>query len=98
MLSEDLINSDEKSGSRVKDESELDTLILLKPGERGVIKELQCTGQTRRRFLDLGLVSGAVIEVVMKSFRGDPVAYRIGGTLLAIRLKDARKIIIKRKT
>ena len=73
-----------------------DRLTSLQPGESGIIQQLNSTGPIRRRFLDLGLVPGSKIEAVMKSFSGDPVAYRIKGTQLAIRNKDADQIIIKR--
>ena len=73
-----------------------ETLDSLIQGEKGVIKKLLCTGLTRRRFMDLGLVNGTVVEVLMKSFTGDPVAYRVKGTQLAIRNEDAHNIIIER--
>ena len=46
--------------------------------------------------MDLGLVNGTEVEVIMKSFSGDPVAYRVKGTQLAIRNEDAHNIIIER--
>ena len=73
-----------------------ETLDSLIQGERGIIKKLLCTGLTRRRFMDLGLVSGTEVEVIMKSLSGDPVAYRVKGTQLAIRNKDAHDIIVER--
>ena len=73
-----------------------ETLDSLIQGERGIIKELLCTGLTRRRFMDLGLVRGTEVEVIMKSISGDPVAYRVKGTQLAIRNHDAHNIIVER--
>ncbi|MBM3265592.1 MAG: metal-dependent transcriptional regulator [candidate division Zixibacteria bacterium] len=53
-----------------------------------------CQGLTRRRFLDLGLTPGAGIERVMQSAFGEPVAYRIRGTLIALRKEQSDMIWI----
>ncbi len=71
------------------------TLGTLKPGDSGVIESLKFTGLTRRRFLDIGLVPGTEITAILESFGGDPVAYRVKETHIAIRKKDADFIIIK---
>src|SRR3990172_6780344 len=42
-------------------------------------------GFTRRRFLDLGLTPGTVIFPELQNFFGDPRAYRVRGTLIALR-------------
>ncbi len=71
------------------------TLGTLKTGDSGVIESLQCSGPTRRRFLDIGLVPGTEITAILESFGGGPVAYRVKETHIAIRKKDADTIIIK---
>ena len=71
------------------------TLGTLKPGDTGVIESLICTGLTRRRFLDIGLVPGTEITAILESFGGDPISYCVKETHLAIRKKDAETIIIK---
>ncbi|MCS6859027.1 MAG: ferrous iron transport protein A [Abditibacteriales bacterium] len=73
-----------------------ETLAALRPGERGVVQTLHCTGLTRRRLLDLGLVPGTEVEAVMVSPNGDPIAYQVRGTLLALRREDAASIEIRR--
>ena len=73
-----------------------ETLASLKPGEGGIVQALHCTGMTRRRFLDLGLVPGTEVEAIMVSPNGDPVAYNVRGALLAVRRQDAEKITIQR--
>ena len=45
--------------------------------------------------LDLGIISGTVIIPVLKSPSGDPRAFEVRGTLLAIRKEDACKIIVE---
>ena len=52
-------------------------------------------GFTRRRFLDLGLTPGTMIFPEMQNFFGDPRAYRIRGTLIALRKDQAAQIWVK---
>jgi DtxR family Mn-dependent transcriptional regulator len=52
-------------------------------------------GFTRRRFLDLGLTPGALIYPELKNFFGDPRAYRVRGTLIALRKDQASQIWVK---
>ena len=52
-------------------------------------------GFTRRRFLDLGLTPGTVVYPELKNFFGDPRAYRVRGTLIALRKDQAAQIWVK---
>lgn len=52
-------------------------------------------GFTRRRFLDLGLTPGASISPELANFFGDPRAYRVRGTLIALRNEQAEKIWVR---
>ncbi len=52
-------------------------------------------GFTRRRFLDLGLTPGALIYAELDNFFNDPRAYRIRGTLIALRKDQAAQIWVK---
>ena len=61
----------------------------------GIIDNLNCTGNIRRRMLDLGLINGTKIMPVFKSPSGDPVAYEIRKTLIAIRKEDSCLITLK---
>jgi DtxR family transcriptional regulator, Mn-dependent transcriptional regulator len=54
-----------------------------------------CQGFTRRRLLDLGMTPGAGIEPEMRNFFGDPRAYRIRGTLIALRREQASQVWVK---
>lgn len=56
-----------------------------------------CRGLERRRLMDLGIVPGTAISAVMRSPSGDPVAYRIRGTTIAIRRRQAENIRIRRE-
>lgn len=57
----------------------------------------QLRGLLRRRLLDLGFTRGAVIVPVLHSSfgRGDPRAYRVRGTLIALRQDQAKHIFVE---
>lgn len=71
------------------------TLDNLKIGKKAKVLYIDSHGIEHRRFLDLGLVQGTVVEAIQKSPSGDPVAYLIRGALIAIRREDANKIVIE---
>jgi Fe2+ transport system protein FeoA len=49
-------------------------------------------GVERRRLLDLGIIPGTEIGVELVNPGGDPTAYRIRGTVIALRSSQARLI------
>ena len=53
-------------------------------------------GESRRRLLDLGFVKGADIKIDLINPLGEPNAYLIKGTSIALRKDQAAKILIKR--
>lgn len=61
----------------------------------GTVNNLNCNGNIRRRLLDLGLVRGTKITPVFKSPSGDPTAYEIRKTLIALRKEDSKLINLK---
>jgi DtxR family Mn-dependent transcriptional regulator len=71
-------------------------LARLAPGERATVVGLlpACRGMQRRRLLDLGFVPGTEVEAELRSAGGDPTAYRIRGTLIALRRDQASMIAI----
>lgn len=76
---------------------ELLPLSKLKNGEKAEVVQFDETvqGLTRRRFLDLGLTPGALIYPELENFFREPRAYRIRGTLIALREDQASRIIVK---
>lgn len=70
----------------------LDKLPL---NENGYIIDLKSEGNLRRRMLDLGLVKSTKITPIFISPSGDPRAYEVRGTVIAIRKKDAELIELK---
>jgi len=73
------------------------TLADIGVGEKVRVLELKCEGAYRRRLLDLGLIPGTEVRAVMLSPLGNPMAYEIRGSIIALRLEDASKIIVKQE-
>ncbi len=65
------------------------TLNQLPINSTGKVKSLHCNGNIRRRLLDLGIITNTPIKAVLKSPSGDPTAYEVRGSLIAIRKEDA---------
>lgn len=64
-------------------------------GEKGdliQITSLNLDGVMRRRLLDLGFVAGAIVEVIRKSPLGDPIAFRVSQTTIALRKEESSQI------
>ncbi len=72
-------------------------LSALPHGRRAEIVALDqaVQGFSRRRFLDLGLTPGTVVYAELSNFFGDPRAYRVRGTLIALRKDQAAQIWVK---
>ncbi|MCL5130476.1 MULTISPECIES: metal-dependent transcriptional regulator [unclassified Algibacter] len=60
----------------------------------GLSKE--CRGESRRRLLDLGFVRGASVGIDLLNPLGDPKAFLIKGTAIALREDQASKILINK--
>jgi DtxR family transcriptional regulator, Mn-dependent transcriptional regulator len=77
--------------------SDLITLADLGPGEGGevVAVDPNCQGFSRRRLMDLGFTPGAHLEPALETFAGDPRAYRVRGTLVALRRDQARQVLVR---
>lgn len=69
----------------------LDALPL---GTYGKVEILNCKGAIRRRLLDLGIVKGTTIVPILKSPSGDPTAFVIRGSVIALRKEDANLIVV----
>jgi DtxR family Mn-dependent transcriptional regulator len=72
------------------------TLAGLKTGERATVVGLaqSCRGAERQRLLDLGFVRGTDVVADMKSPTGDPTAYRVRGSVIALRREQARLVMV----
>jgi DtxR family transcriptional regulator, Mn-dependent transcriptional regulator len=59
------------------------------------VVEIAGSGKHQRRMLDMGFVPGAEVTTVRKAPLGDPIEYRIKGTAVALRSKDADTILVE---
>ncbi len=66
----------------------------LRVGQRGRILALGAVNN-QRRMLDMGLVPGALIEVVRTAPLGDPIEYRVKGSSLSLRKDEAREVLVE---
>ena len=70
----------------------------LSQGETGHVLELGpgCHGFSRRRLLDLGLTPGSSVEAAFDNTFGDPRAFRVRGTTVALRTQQAEHVWVRR--
>lgn len=61
-------------------------------GKEAKVIKIYSTGLSKQRLLDLGLVEGTVIRVLRKSAWGDPTAYLIRDTCIALRCEESNNI------
>lgn len=71
-------------------------LCEIRVGERCFVDRVQTGEDMKRRLYDLGFVPGGEIECVIKSPLGDPKAYLVKNTLIALRCDDSKNIFVKR--
>ena len=70
------------------------TLNCLKKGQKAIIKDIDIDLEIKERLLDMGITKGTPLKYLYKSPFNDPIAYLIKDTIIAIRKKDASKIMI----
>ena len=65
------------------------SLAELSPGGYGLVAAPAVGGAMGCRLRDLGFLPGASVEALGKSPLGDPIAYLVRGTVIALRRRDA---------
>jgi DtxR family Mn-dependent transcriptional regulator len=65
---------------------QLAEIVALDPG---------CRGFMRRRLLDLGFTPGARVRTDLTTFAGDPRAYRVRGTTIALRRDQSSRVLVR---
>lgn len=68
-------------------------LSEMKPGERARVTAV-AEGNAGARLGALGVAAGATVECLYCHPSGDPVAYRVGETVVAMRRKTASRISV----
>ncbi len=69
------------------------SLCDMKKGELALIKEIKTAGNLRQRLFDLGFVPGTKVKCVRVSPFGDPKAFFIRGSVIALRNLDSKTIL-----
>jgi ferrous iron transport protein A len=70
-------------------------LSELQPRQRGKVVKVGGKGSVKRRILDMGLVSGAEVEVVRVAPLGDPIEFIVKGYNLSLRKSEAQEIEVE---
>lgn len=73
----------------------IENLSQLPLNQNGRIENIECNEGIKRRLLDMGLVKGTNIIPVLVSPSGEPRAFLVRGTIIAIRKEDAKDIKIE---
>ena len=68
------------------------SLADLTVGTKSKISSIELDGLLRRRVLDLGMIPGTQVECIRRSPAGDPIAFRVRNTTIALRSNDASLI------
>lgn len=73
----------------------IENLNQLPLNKSGKINKIEYGEGIKRRLLDMGLVKGTEITPILISPSGDPRAFLVRGTIIAIREEDAKNIKIE---
>lgn len=78
-----------------KENTGLKALNLLEPGQKGEILKITHRGNFRKRILEMGVTTGAVLTVERVAPLGDPIDIKIRGYHLSLRKEEAKNIEVK---
>lgn len=70
------------------------SLNQLEIGQKGIVSYIENT-EVKRRFMEIGLVNGTLVECILKSPFHSPKAYFIKGATIAIRDDDAKYVMVE---
>ena len=71
------------------------TLNKILTGEFAIVVAVDTQISLKQRLYDIGLVPGTKIKVVHQSPSGNPRAYLVRGSVIALRNCDAEKITVR---
>lgn len=70
-------------------------LADLTDGASAVVVGYSNGEQTRRRFVEMGLVPGTTVTRIRSAPLGDPVEFSVFGARIALRRKDAAHLLVE---
>lgn len=65
-------------------------------GEIVKVSGLMSEGPMRRRLQDIGFTAGASVQRLQSGPAGDPTAFYIKGTVIALRKEDSARILVEK--
>ena len=65
-----------------------------KPNKQYIVTDISVNCGLLRRFLDIGIIKGTEIERLFDSPFGDPTAYLIKNSVIALRKSESDKIFV----
>lgn len=71
------------------------TLDRLRPGQTGVVHQVDSEPALKLHLMELGFVAGSPIVFLMSTPFGDPNIYALRGTSIALRKSEARCIRVR---
>lgn len=72
----------------------LTAMSELRCGESGIIKAIEHKGNMRRRLIDIGFNVGERVTFLCSAPLGEPSAFYIKGSVIALRRADAKLITV----
>lgn len=73
--------------------ADLRSLDNIDIGKTATVTAIELDGGIKQRLRDIGITEGASVECVGISPLGDPIALLVGGTVVAVRKQDCKRII-----
>jgi len=64
-------------------------------GEKCVVSKLNVSGIMRERLMDVGFIPGSIVSYVLSSPSGNPKAYLVKGSVIALRNSDASLVEVE---
>ena len=71
------------------------SLDNLKNGCEAKVINIKTDAALKQRLMEIGFVNGAIVKAIHKSPSGNPKAYLIKGTVIALRNTDASAIFVE---
>ncbi len=71
------------------------SLLDIPVGKSCRVVELNLDGSTQKRLVDMGLIKDAIVSVERYAPLGDPIEIKINNSCIALRIKDAGRIVVE---
>ncbi len=71
------------------------TLTRLPDGASGTVGTLKISGELKGRLMDLGFTPGARVTRLFAAPSGDPAAYYVRGSVIALRRSEAELVTLR---